>query len=260
MIDGLLGGLRRAGERVQRRGEEVAQATRLRLEIFQLGRELDALYARLGRAYHGNAEVSALEGVREDIARVDGEISARERLLSELGTAGPELESASPGALDTDLTATDPSGVAVPGTAVGAAATTPSRSATVQAVSSRARVTTASPETLATQAPAIQGSPAIRSSTAPSAPSPVAGAALSVWREKEEARMSDSKESVRGSVNQDPTVVHSDEKPPVGQGSAGDWAVGVGDEKERDRIYRHPNELHEGEMASLDPDPLADKD
>lgn len=255
MIDGLLGGLRRAGERVQRRGEEVAQATRLRLEIFQLGRELDALYARLGRAYHGHAAVSALEEIRQDIARVDGEISAREQLLSELGTVGPELESASARALDTDPVATDPSGVALPGTAVGGAATTPASSATAQAAPSRARVASASPETLASQAPASQGSPAIQGSIAPPAPSPVAGAALSVWREKEEARMSDSEESVRGSTNQDPTVVHSDEKPPTG-----DWAVGVGDEKERDRLYRHPNELKEGEAASRDPDPLADKD
>ncbi len=85
MIDGFLNTLRKTGERVQRRGEEVAQAARLRLDIFQLNRELDALYARLGRAYHGNASVASLEEIRAEIGRVDEEIAARERLLTELG-------------------------------------------------------------------------------------------------------------------------------------------------------------------------------
>jgi hypothetical protein len=84
MIDGLLNRLKKTGERVQRRSEEVAQSARLRLDIFQLGRELDALYARLGRAYHASASVSTLEEVRAEISRVDEEIAAREKLLSEL--------------------------------------------------------------------------------------------------------------------------------------------------------------------------------
>ena len=76
--------VRRGAERVQRRGEEVAQSTRLRLEVFQLNRELDTLYARLGRSFHSGAEAEVLEGLREEIRRVDEEIQARERLITEL--------------------------------------------------------------------------------------------------------------------------------------------------------------------------------
>ncbi|GGM03134.1 hypothetical protein [Deinococcus aerophilus] len=85
MLDNILNSVRRGAERVQRRGEEVAHVTRLRLEVFQLGRELDGLFARLGRAYHSGAEAGVLEGVQQDIRRVEEEISARERLISELG-------------------------------------------------------------------------------------------------------------------------------------------------------------------------------
>ncbi|THF88032.1 hypothetical protein E7T09_02080 [Deinococcus sp. KSM4-11] len=85
MLDSILNTVRRGAERVQRRGEEVAHVARLRVEVFQLGRELDSLYARLGRSFHAGAEVSVLQGVRDDIARVEEEIRARERLIQELG-------------------------------------------------------------------------------------------------------------------------------------------------------------------------------
>ncbi|SMB90326.1 hypothetical protein SAMN00790413_00725 [Deinococcus hopiensis KR-140] len=84
--------VRRGAERVQRRGEEVAQSTRLRLEVFQLNRELDSLYARLGRSYHGGADAEMLEGIREEIRRVDEEIQARERLITELNAEPVEGE------------------------------------------------------------------------------------------------------------------------------------------------------------------------
>lgn len=82
--------VRRGAERVQRRGEEVAQSTRLRLEVFQLNRELDTLYARLGRSYHAGAEAEVLEGTREEIRRVEEEIQARERLITELNAEPAE--------------------------------------------------------------------------------------------------------------------------------------------------------------------------
>ncbi|EYB67594.1 hypothetical protein DEIPH_ctg035orf0037 [Deinococcus phoenicis] len=86
MLDNILNSVRRGAERVQRRGEEVTQSARLRLEVFQLNRELDALYARLGRSYHAGADLDVLQELRGDIRRVDEEISARERLLHELGS------------------------------------------------------------------------------------------------------------------------------------------------------------------------------
>ena len=85
MLDSILNTVKKASERVQRRGEEVAQVARLRLEVFQLGRELDATYARLGRSYHGNAGAETLHGVRDEIRRIEEEIASRERLIAELG-------------------------------------------------------------------------------------------------------------------------------------------------------------------------------
>ncbi len=103
MLDNILNTVKRGAERVQRRGEEVAHATRLRMEVFQLSRELDGLYARLGRSYHAGAEVEVLNGVREDIRRVEEEIRARERLITELGAdAEPDMPTSGP-ATDTGL-------------------------------------------------------------------------------------------------------------------------------------------------------------
>ncbi|WP_189073201.1 hypothetical protein [Deinococcus sedimenti] len=85
MLDNILSTVKKGAERVQRRGEEVASATRLRVEIFSLSRELDGLFARLGRSYHAGADIDVLNGVREDIRRVEEEIRARERLITELG-------------------------------------------------------------------------------------------------------------------------------------------------------------------------------
>lgn len=90
MLDNILNSVRRGAERVQRRGEEVAQVTKLRVEVFQLTREQDGLFARLGRSYHAGADKSVLESVQEDIRRIDDEISARERLIQELNTAAAE--------------------------------------------------------------------------------------------------------------------------------------------------------------------------
>ncbi|MCP2015857.1 hypothetical protein L1280_003037 [Deinococcus sp. HSC-46F16] len=84
MLDNIFDTVRRGAERVQRRGEEVAQTARLRMEVFGLTRELDTLYARLGRAYHAGADAAILAGIQDDLRRVDEEISARERLIAEL--------------------------------------------------------------------------------------------------------------------------------------------------------------------------------
>lgn len=85
MLDNLLNTVKKGAEKVQRRGEEVAQVARLKMEIFQLSRELDGQYARLGRAYHDGKEVDILTGIREEIRHTEEEIKARERLITELG-------------------------------------------------------------------------------------------------------------------------------------------------------------------------------
>ncbi|KEF33854.1 hypothetical protein RDMS_10335 [Deinococcus sp. RL] len=90
MLDNIFDTVRRGAERVQRRGEEVAQSARLRVEVFTLTRELDTLYARLGRAYHAGADAAILAGIQEELRRVDEEISARERLIAELSAQDEE--------------------------------------------------------------------------------------------------------------------------------------------------------------------------
>ncbi|GGR14607.1 hypothetical protein [Deinococcus ruber] len=234
MIDSFLHGLKRTGERVQRRGEEVAQSARLRVDIFQLNRELDALYARLGRAYHGSASVSVLEDIRADIGRVEEEISSRERLMTEL-TSTP-VEAAGVGG----------------------------------------------PKSAANPSPfAVSPSGASLQHSEP----PPAQAALSVWREKEAARMSELKQgpttdttgrpdgenadpttTAGGDPHNNPLTQHQSaptEPHESGQGDKlqpGEKTASMGNEAARDEMVRHRDLLKEGEMATRDPDPLASKD
>lgn len=77
------------------RGEELAQAARMRVEVFTLGREQEALYARLGRAYHDGASPEVLEGIQGELRRVSEEIAARERVLGEIA-ADPAEDGARP--------------------------------------------------------------------------------------------------------------------------------------------------------------------
>ena len=90
MLDNILDTVRRGAEKVQRRGEEVAQVARLRMEVFQLGRELDGTYGRLGRAYHGGAQPDQLAELQTEVRRLEAEIQARERLITELGSVPDE--------------------------------------------------------------------------------------------------------------------------------------------------------------------------
>ncbi len=89
MLDNIFSSVKRGAEKVQRRGEEVAHSARLRLEVYQLSRELDSLYARLGRAYHAGADAARARGLREEVRRLDEEIAARERLIAELNAGRP---------------------------------------------------------------------------------------------------------------------------------------------------------------------------
>ncbi|WP_135228209.1 hypothetical protein [Deinococcus fonticola] len=96
MLDNILNTVKKGAEKVQRRGEEVAQIARLKMEIFQLTRELDGHYARLGRAYHDGKPVDILSGIREDIRHTEDEVKGRERLITELGdTPDPRPDSTS---------------------------------------------------------------------------------------------------------------------------------------------------------------------
>ncbi len=85
MFDNILNSVKKGAERVQQRGEEVAQAARLRLEVFQLNRELESVYARLGRSFYSGMDAQILQPIRDEVVRIEQEIKARERLITELG-------------------------------------------------------------------------------------------------------------------------------------------------------------------------------
>ena len=275
MIDGFLSTLRKTGERVQRRGEEVAQGARLRLDIFQLGRELDALYARLGRAYHGNAEVSTLEEIRAEITRVDEEIAARELLMTELGVELDSSRAEPMGAAAGQVNLVKPSTPTVSPFAVAAPVLYTARTEVSDTVIAHQE----------TQTEEVQPREA--------------QTALSVWREKEAARMSDENLKA-GSLTSGPATDATgrpdgeDADPtrtvsthiagadphsspyaiPGGQAAATnpneagtgdklqptDNTASMGNEAARDEMVRRDNHLKEGQMAALNPDPLASKD
>ena len=270
MIDGFLSTLRKTGERVQRRGEEVAQGARLRLDIFQLGRELDALYARLGRAYHGNAEVSTLEEIRAEIARVDEEIAARELLMTELGAELDSSRAEPVGAAAGQVNLVKPSTPAASPFAVAAPVPQTARTEVSDTVIAHQE----------TQTEEVQPREA--------------QTALSVWREKEAARMSDENlkagpltsgpatdatgrpdgedddptTTTGGDLHSGPYAIPGGQAAATNPNEAGtgdklqptDNTASMGNEAARDEMVRRDNHLKEGQMAALDPDPLASKD
>ncbi|WP_064013932.1 hypothetical protein [Deinococcus puniceus] len=218
MLDNILNSVRRGAERVQRRGEEVAQVTKLRVEVFQLTREQDGLFARLGRSYHAGADTSVLQTVQEDIRRIDEEISARERLIQELNTAAAE---------PVDSGAVDRGAVV-------------QQEGKIQPMSPQSGMTEPTvPDAMPRPSQSVQSN-AVQSNSMQSNP---------VQISKEAHPMTQNDDKPTSTSN--PTVQHSDEKLPVT-----DAAVGVGDEAGRDKLYRRPNHLEEAENASKHPDPL----
>ncbi|MDB5046233.1 MAG: hypothetical protein JWQ08_2283 [Deinococcus sp.] len=219
MLDNILNSVRRGAERVQRRGEEVAQVTKLRVEVFQLTREQDGLYARLGRSFHAGADVSVLQTVQEDIRRIDDEISARERLIQELNAAAEPVENSAAVQQEARIQPT----------------TTPATAAAEPTV----------PDAMPRPTQSVQPTP-LQSN--PTQSSPVQTASVQMTKEAQPMTHNDDKPTF---TTPNPTVQHSDEKLiPT------DAAVGVGNEAARDKLYRHPHEMEEAENASKHPDPL----
>jgi hypothetical protein len=237
MLDNILNSVKRGAERVQRRGEEVAQVARLRLEIFQLGREVDSHFARLGRAYHAGAEKDTLSGIQDEIRRTEEEISARERLISELGE-DPHAEG--------EMTVYSPDGV--------------------EKVSTDQASQTNRPPFTETAVPAGATEPNIpsavphpqQSSFQPEVPTMTSPRPDKERLEKQRGEIdlnqtdrSHHDASQGDYTSPDPTVQHSDELL-----EPGDETAGVALEAERDKVFRHNNTLKEGKRASENPDPL----
>ncbi|MBB6016422.1 hypothetical protein ACFP9V_08960 [Deinococcus radiopugnans] len=242
MLDNILNSVKRGAERVQRRGEEVAQVARLRLEVFQLGREVDSHFARLGRAYHAGAEPDTLSGIQDEIRRAEEEIGARERLISELGEE-PQAEG--------EMTVYSPDGVGRVG---------------VEPVTTNSVKPSVHPSSTTSDVPVAGTEPNIPASV-PHPQQPTFQQEVSIMTNPRPDK--ERLEQQRGEIdlNQtdrshhdasqgdytapDPTVQHADEllKP-------GDDTAGVALEAERDKVFRHKNTLEEGKRASAEPDPL----
>ncbi|AZI41961.1 hypothetical protein EHF33_03670 [Deinococcus psychrotolerans] len=268
MLDNIFNSVKRGAEKVQRRGEEVAQSAKLRVEIYQLARELDGLYARLGRAYHADADQGVLDELRGDVERLNEEIASREQLILELGEAEEEqthseavqaaaartrtaevleIVSANPVFL-TETAASDgsePNLGDLPDLGQSAAHPVPPSDAPRPSPQPSAPVQPAANS----NAPQFVERSATPSITAPST------AASRIWRAKEEARMND---------DQQPTAPVKPDGPD-GEAVMTDLGKelpdrkdysGVGDEAERDKMRRHPITLTEGERAERNPDPL----
>ena len=272
MLDNILNSVRRGAERVQRRGEEVAQSARLRVEIYQLSRELDNLYARLGRAYQAGNDQSVLDSVSADVRQLEEDIAARERLIAELGEAENHADAVQAAAArtrpeageaqfaaDVDVipvnlsTATEPNLGDLPDAGRDAAHPV--------AVSKAPAMSKAPPPVvpLPSAAPLGKTSPSnaprfVEQSAAATVVSPTS-AASRIWRAKEEERMSEDPSSTAPVNPSGPSgeAVQDDlgkELP------AREDYSGVGDEAERDKMRRRPISLEEGERAERDPDPL----
>ena len=126
-LDNLAKGLRNALDVANTKGKEAAQYTKLRYDIFQLNRDLDATYNKLGKQVFTS---NTLEGTGEffaEVRRLQAEIAQKEEELREIGQANPEAaeeaeaaiqaEAGSTGATYTPQSAAD-SGTQNPGSPV----------------------------------------------------------------------------------------------------------------------------------------------
>ena len=254
---------------MQRRGEEVAHSVRLRFEIYQLSREQDSLYARLGRAYHHKADAAVLEELSAEVRRLDEEIAAREQLIAELGADQGEagetsLKETPAEAVHAAAARTrPPTGLADPVLADSGLADSegsreanlgdlPADAASVAELGLPPDVPPVSVSTLRFSEQTAPASLPVQPSVQPTTPPPASNAASRIWRAKEEQRMSDdTKVNPVGPISDATMTETGKELPPREREYSG-----VGDEAERDKMRRHPITLEEGEKAERDPDPL----
>ncbi|GHF93054.1 hypothetical protein GCM10017783_01160 [Deinococcus piscis] len=68
-------------EGLRQRGEQLANTARLKVEVMGYSRDLESLYARLGRAYHHRAAPEILDLIEQEIAQVERDIALRERQM-----------------------------------------------------------------------------------------------------------------------------------------------------------------------------------
>lgn len=97
LLDDIAGGLKKGLDFAKEKGELGAKIAQLRLDLVNLGRERDGLYARLGKMYFTNREDTArLEPVIAELQRVLAEVRKREEALDKLGEKPEEAQAAAP--------------------------------------------------------------------------------------------------------------------------------------------------------------------
>jgi chromosome segregation ATPase len=96
LLDDIAGGLKKGLDYAKEKGELGAKIAQLRLDLVNLSRERDALYARLGKMYFTNREDTArLEPIIAELQRVLSEVGKREEALDKLGEKPEEAQTAS---------------------------------------------------------------------------------------------------------------------------------------------------------------------
>lgn len=81
VLDSLKETLLSRTEGLRQRGEQLAHTAKLKMEVMQYSRDLESLYARLGRAYHKRSDVEILNLIEQEIRQVEADIALRERQL-----------------------------------------------------------------------------------------------------------------------------------------------------------------------------------
>lgn len=90
LLDNLKKNLSKGYEFAKEKGELGARVARVRLDILNLNRERDVLFARLGRSYYfGRNDSSALEPIMRELERVHATIRDRESVLAQLLQPAP---------------------------------------------------------------------------------------------------------------------------------------------------------------------------
>ncbi len=90
LLESLKKNLSKSYEFAKEKGELGARVARVRLDILNLNRERDVLFARLGRSYYfGRNDSSALEPIVRELERVHATIRDRESVLAQLLQPAP---------------------------------------------------------------------------------------------------------------------------------------------------------------------------
>ena len=102
LLDDIAGGLKKGLDYAKEKGELGAKIAQVRLDLVNLARERDGLYARLGKMYFTNRDDTArLEPIIAELQRVLAEVRKREEALDKLNetpaqAAPPEPTHAAP--------------------------------------------------------------------------------------------------------------------------------------------------------------------